>query len=366
MVMTGLLARTAHNLAVADPGFDKDRVLTFNVSLPAARYATTEDVETFYQRLVERLSALPGVTGTGFANTIPFSTSNEGTAFTIEGDETGRRSDYRVVSPDYLVTLGVGLVQGRSLTEADNRPDAAVALINEAFSRRYFPDVPAIGRRLRLADGGEVTIVGVAENARHWTLSDAAAPAIFVPSARDPRTRRSVVLRTAGDPEALAGPVRAAAAQVDPLQALYDVAPLSRLVENSFIPQRMASGSLVVFGLAALFLTCFGLYALLAFVVARRTPEIGMRITLGATPAGVLRLVLSRSLHLATVGLLIGLGLAMAGAQGLASLLYGVGPFDPVSYAGAAFVIGLVTLVASWLPARRALRVDPVVALRAD
>jgi ABC-type antimicrobial peptide transport system permease subunit len=164
----------------------------------------------------------------------------------------------------------------------------------------------------------------------------------------------------------LAGPVRAAAAQVDPLQALYDVAPLSRLVENSFIPQRMASGSLVVFGLAALFLTCFGLYALLAFVVARRTAEIGMRIALGATPAGVLRLVLSRSLLLAAVGLLIGLGLAMAGAQGLASLLYGVGPFDPVSYAGAALVIGLVTLVASWLPARRALRVDPIVALRCD
>lgn len=368
LVMTGLLARTAANLEGADPGFDKDRVLALSVSLPAVRYATAADVEMFYSRLAERVSALPGVTEVGDVNALPFSTSNETIEFTVAGDTTTHRADYRASSPGYLPALGVALARGRAFTVSDNRPGADVALVNEAFARRYYPDVPAVGRELRLDDGGDapVTIVGVAADARHWTLSDAVTPAVFVPSARDPRRQRSLAVRTDGDPAALAGAVRAAAAEVDPQQALYDVTPLSRLVENSFIPQRLTSGTLVVFGIVALLLTCFGLHALLAFVVARRTQEIGLRVALGATPSGVLRLVLGRSLFLTGAGLLIGLGLALAGAQGLASLLYGVGPFDPVSYAGAAAVIGLVTLVASWLPARRALGVDPVVALRAD
>ncbi|HUF47410.1 MAG TPA: ABC transporter permease, partial [Vicinamibacterales bacterium] len=200
LVMTALLARTAQHLASADPGFDKDRVLAFSVSLPAARYATAIDVATFYDRLLDRLATLPGVTAAGVVNTLPFSTSNEGVAFTVAGDDTPQRADYRTVSPRYLEALGVRTVAGRAFTVSDDRADADVALVNEAFARRYYPTGPALGRVLRLDDGAgtPVTIVGVTGDAQHWTLSDSVAPAIFVPSARGPGSRRSVAVRTDG------------------------------------------------------------------------------------------------------------------------------------------------------------------------
>jgi ABC-type antimicrobial peptide transport system permease subunit len=171
-------------------------------------------------------------------------------------------------------------------------------------------------------------------------------------------------VRTDGDPAALIAPVRAAVAELEPTVAIYDVAPMRQLVGNSFIAQRMAASALVVFGLGALVLTSLGLHGLLAFVVGLRTQEIGVRVALGATRGSVMGLVLRQSLRLVSAGLVLGLVMAALAAQGLGSLLFGIGPLDPASFAGAVVVIGLVALVATWLPARRALGVDPVAALR--
>ncbi len=371
LVSTGLLARSAHNLSSADPGFDVDRVLAFSLSLPPSRFPTGADRGSALDRVLDRVRALPGVSAAGVVNTLPFSTSDETVAMVIDGvtDAGGEplRAGFRLVSDGYLDALGVRVVDGRALRQADGVGGAAGVLVNRAFVAEHLGTVPAIGRRIHLDDRGpltEATIVGVAEDVQHWVLSDEATPEVYAHVSRDPRTAMTFVVRTDGDPVSLVPSVRAAVAEVEPTVAIYDVAPMRQLVDNSFTAQRLAASALVVFGLSALLLTSLGLYGLLAFVVGLRTQEIGVRVALGASRQSVMGLVLRQSLGLVAAGLAIGIAMAALTAQGLATLLFGIGPLDPASFAGAAAVIGLVGLLASWLPARRALGVDPAVALR--
>jgi putative ABC transport system permease protein len=368
LVATGLLARSAHNLSSADPGFDKDRVLAFSLSLPPSRFPTGDDRRLALDRLLDRMRALPGVSAAGVVNTLPFSTSDETVAVDI-GGATGEplRVGFRLVSDGYLDALGVRVVEGRALGRADGAADAAGVLVNRAYVDRYLADVPPIGRRIRIDDRGpmtEATIVGVVEDVQHWALSAEPTPELYADVSRDPRTAMTFAVRTDGDPVALIASVRAAAAEVEPTVAIYDVAPLRQLVDNSFIAERVAASALVVFGLSAVLLTSLGLYGLLSFVVGLRTPEIGVRVALGAPRGSVMGLVLRQSLGLVAAGLAVGLVMAALAARGLGALLFGISPQDPASFAGAAAVIGLVALLAAWLPARRALAVDPVVALR--
>jgi predicted permease len=371
LVATGLLARTAVNLASADPGFDKDRLLAFSLSLPPTRFPTAAERGPVLDRLLERVQAIPGVARAGIINTLPFSTSNETVTMTIDGvaasDGQPLTAGFRLVSDGYLEALGVRVVDGRGLRRADGADEAAGVLVNRAFVRRHLGTLPALGRTVRLDDRGPssiTTIVGVMEDVQHWALSEVAQPEVYAHHSRDPRTVMTFAVRTDGDPAALIAPVRAAVAELEPTVAIYDVAPMRQLVGNSFIAQRMAASALVVFGLGALVLTSLGLHGLLAFVVGLRTQEIGVRVALGATRGSVMGLVLRQSLRLVSAGLVLGLVMAALAAQGLGSLLFGIGPLDPASFAGAVVVIGLVALVATWLPARRALGVDPVAALR--
>jgi predicted permease len=317
------------------------------------------------------LGSLPGVASTGLVNTLPFSTSNETMPLTIDGaarpEGEASRAGLRLVSEGYFAALGRRIVEGRGLRLSDGASGSPSVVVNRALARRHFDGDSPLGRVIRLSDretGHSGTIVGLVTDVQHSVLSEVATPEVYVHYSHDPRLTMSAVVRTDGDPAALAAAVRAEAAAIDLTVPLYDMQTMSRMVENSFLAEHMASSALVVFGVSALVLTALGLHGLVAFMVGQRAREIGVRVALGAPRRSVMNLVLRQSLQLAMVGLVLGLGLAAMAARGLSSLLFGVGPGDPLTYLGAVLVIGTVTLVASWMPARRALGVDPVTALR--
>jgi hypothetical protein len=267
--------------------------------------------------------------------------------------------------------MGLHVAQGRALTDLDGRPDRAVVVVNERFVERHLGGrEQAVGAQLRLervGDGETVfDVVGVVADVRHWSLSDAPRAEIYVPFATSPRRTMTMAVRTAGDPAAMVGSVRSAIAEVEPGIAPYDVTPMSELVGNSFLAQTVAVGFMQVFGVAALVLAAVGLYGVLSFAVLQRTREIGVRVALGATHRDVVSMVLRQSLTLIGAGVLLGLVAAVLGGRALSALLFGVGPFDPASYAGTAAILLTVGLAASYAPMRRALGVDPVVSLRAD
>ena len=371
LVATGLLARAAHHLTSADPGFDKERLLAFSVTLPSIRFPTAAERQTHYERLLTGLGALPGVTGAGLVNTLPFSTSNETVAMTVDGVASSPgeapRAGLRLVNDGYVDALGMTLVEGRGLRQADGTGSVLGVVVNRAFARRHFNGSSPLGRIIRLEHGNNVeaaTIVGLVSDVQHWALSESATPEIYMHYSRDPRLTMSVAVRTDGAPSALIPSIRSKAAAIDPSTPLYDVDTMSRMVENSFIAQNMASSALVVFGCSALVLTALGLHGLLGFMVGLRAREIGVRVALGASRRSVIQLVLGQSLQLALAGLVIGLAMAVVAARGLATLLFGVGPGDPLTYIGAVLAIAAVALVASWMPTRRALQVLPITALR--
>ncbi len=240
-------------------------------------------------------------------------------------------------------------------------------LVNRAFVRAHLGEQSALGRTVRLDDRGPfsaATIVGVVEDVQHWALEDAPTPEIYAHYARDARTLVTFAVRTDGDPASLIAAARTAVAEVEPSVAVFDAAPMRQLVANSFIGQRMAASALVVFAVGALLLTSLGLHGLLAFVVGLRAQEISVRVALGATRGAVMGLVLGQSLRLVGAGLALGLVVAVLAARGLDSMLFGIGPLDPASFGAAAALLGAVALLATWLPARRALAADPAAALR--
>ena len=388
LVTTGLVGRSVTNLLDHDPGFDKDRLLALSVSLPASRYPTTEAREAFRDDFTERVGTLPGVEAVGLVNTLPFSTSNETTRFRFEGDPPGEASlarvDVRLIGGDYFAALGVPLLQGRVLTDRDDRAGQRVAVVNRAFARRHAGAGDPLGRRIEVADDEAnlvpFTIVGVVGDVGvHQTRGVALLAAGQAP---DERAVPRVVfveagflldhLRAVETDAGLTGNDQVAAQPggdghaADPDQAVYDVAPMTEMVANSLVAQTLASSLMRVFGFVALVLSSLGLYGVLAYLIGQRTQEIGVRVALGATRADVLALVLRQSFRLVAVGLALGLGLAAGAAQALAALLYGVGPLDPLTYVATAAAMLLVGLAATVVPARHALAVNPVAALRAE
>jgi len=374
VVTSVLLGRSAAKLLAADPGFDKAQVLGLSVSLPEAGYPSRSEREAFYARLTDRLEAHPGIEAVGLVNTLPFSTSDASLDVEVLGreDSPGRLSTvgFRLITPGYFTAMGMSVTRGRTFDTDDGRDDRQVVLVNETFARRHFAAGDPVGHSLRLPDFGAdsppFTIVGEVSDVRHLSLDLPAEPEVYLPYAAVPRATMSLAVRAVGDPSALTDTVRSLLADLDPTLAAYDVAPLGRLVENSFIPQTLAASMLWVFGTGALVLAAVGLYGVLAFTVGQRTREIGIRVALGARTGEVARLVVGQSLRLVLIGLGLGLVVAWGGGRALSSLLFGVEAADPFSYAATVAVLLTVGIAASLAPVRRALRVDPVVALRVE
>jgi putative ABC transport system permease protein len=379
LIGAGLLLRSFARLMDVDPGFNPDHVLTFKVDLPADR--KPDVLANFYARLDRDLNALPGAKSAALVNDLPMSGGDSLTAVLLDGKPAPKPGEMNIVSnrmvtPHYFDTLGIRMKKGRSLLDSDTRDKALVAVIDEAMADTYWPGEEALGKRFKRLDGNApwITVVGVAENMRHSDLYSDPRPTLFMTP--DQTTfffmtyQMWGAVRTEADPKAFASSIRNAVYAIDRNQPIAMVRPLTDLVNQSITKSRLSLLLLTILAILALVLAIVGIYGITSYSVAQRTREIGLRMALGARPAEVLRLVVRETGILAIVGIVLGVGLAyvltrVAESQ-LSSLLFQVPSTDPLTFAGVALILALVALGAAWLPGRRATRVSPMVALRAD
>jgi predicted permease len=372
MIGAGLLIRSYRALEGTDLGFNERGVLMARVSLPDAKYPQRARRIAFYEALLARVAALPGVTAVGSAQGIPFSGWDVQGGMTIEAKPTARRGEemntlYQWVDPGFFRALGVPLVRGRALSESDRDTTARVGVINETFARRAFPGEDPVGHRVRMGEDSWVTIVGVVGDYHHFRLPEPVGPAIYYPYALGPTYTQTLTIRTSlADPLALAPAVRAAVQALDPDVPLYQVLTLSQQVSRSLWRQRMQGQVLGAFAALALTLAVAGIYGVVSYAVAQRTRELGVRMAIGASRRQVHRLVLVEAARLALAGVAVGLIGALALSRVVASLLYQVNAVDPVTFVAVPALLCAVALLASWAPARRATRVDPLIAMRAE
>jgi putative ABC transport system permease protein len=372
LVGASLLIRSFARLTSVDPGFTADRVLAFRVALPATSYPEDHNRVAFYDRLIERLGSLPGVESAAMVQQLPMR-GDYVLSFEVQGRPPARpgeelSANHRAVSPAYFQALGIPLLRGRPLSEQDAGQSPMVAVVDQAFVQRHFPDQDPIGRGIDIGNGTEgfYEIVGVVGDVHYEGLDAAAAPTMYVPFKQDVFSSMWMVVRTGGDPAQMAGAARQAVREVDSSLPAFSITPLADVVSATVADRRFSMLLLGLFALVALFLAAVGLYGVVAYTVTQRTQEIGLRMAIGAEPGQVLRMIIGGGMKLAAIGVAVGVAGALALANLVASMLYGVTPFDPASYAGTAGVLLAVAALACWLPARRAMRVDPLVALRQE
>jgi putative ABC transport system permease protein len=372
MVGAGLLIKSLWRLYQVDPGFRAEGVLKAEFQLPASypqrmsQWPRWQEIRRFNEELRRRVAGLPGVVGVTIAGAHPLEAGYT-SSIAVVGRE-GEAADWpepsiRLVDSGYQATMRVPLVAGRALSDDADAPP--VLGINEAARRRFFGDRDPLGHRIRLW-GSERTIVAVFADERFHGLAEAASPAIYLPASQAPIPNGSVLVRVNGDPAAFAGTLRGVVRELDPTVPLSGVEPLAETLSHSIAERRFTMLLLGVFAAVALLLAMVGVHGVLSYTVAQRTREIGIRMALGADRQSVRGLVLGQGARLVAAGLAVGLAGAIGVSQLLSSLLYGVHPNDPVTLTLVAVGLGAVALVASWMPARRASRVDPVVALRAE
>jgi putative ABC transport system permease protein len=373
LVGAGLLVKSFMRLQKVSPGFDASNVLTMRVSLPGARYPEPRKKAEFYASLTERLKSLPGVESAAATLSLPLNGSNfsVGRAYIREGrpltPEESANSAYSVVTPEYFRALRIPIVKGRTFEDRDDVGAEMVAVVNETLARTAFAGEDAIGKQITIWRDEKFPrrIVGVVADARPQSLDADAGPQVYVPERQDAIWGgMSLVVRTKGDPEALTQAVRNEVRALDRNQPVYDVKTLAQVVADSTAYRRLAALLMAGFACVALLLACVGLYGVISYAVARRTHEIGIRMALGARPRDVLRLVLRQGGALVLAGVGLGVAAAFAASRALASMLYEVSPGDPATYALVAVLLACVALLACLVPARRATKVDPMVALR--
>ena len=369
LIGAGLLMKSLWQLWRVDPGFQPANVLGLRISVPQTHYRGSRERAVLYQEIVDRIAALPGVEGAAATNDLPFSGSRTSTSFEIEGlppvPGESRDADYRVVSSGYFRVMGIPLRNGRYFTEADNRRETPrVVLVNEALVRRYWRDRNPVGQRLLLHDRS-YEIVGVVGNVRHADLTAAGAGEIYVPQYQGntpPWTFLAVRSRTSLG--SLIPAVRSALREAAPAEPVYDTRTLEERVARSIAPQRFNALALAMFALFALLLATMGIYGVVAFAVERRTHEMGIRLAVGARPADVLGLMVRQGVRLGLLGVALGVGGALLVSRILGSMLYGTGAGDPLTYLAVAALFLAIATLASYVPARRAARLDPMAALR--
>src|SRR4051794_6475218 len=372
LASAGLLVRTLGMLQRVSPGFTTERLITMQLLLPQTRYSDSASMIAFYRRLHDEVSRMPGVTAAAVATTLPMTGSDIGMGFSPEGrpvDPAVRTSAaFFGVSPDYFSTLGIRIVRGRGFTERDDERSAPVMVINETMAAKYWPGEDPVGKRLKIGynQTGPREIVGVVADVKQKALTDTATAQMYTPFVQAPWPFLTAVARTTTAPEAAAGSLRAVLARLDPEQAAGEVRTYDQYVARSIATPRFTALLLGAFAGLALLLAGFGLYGVMAYSVAQRRREIGIRMALGAQAADVRSLVVNQAARLGATGLAVGLAGALAATRVLGSLLFGVSATDPLTFAAVSAALITVLLLAAYLPARRATRVDPIVALRAD
>ena len=372
----GLLIRSFRELMRVDPGFRVQNVASFTVSLPESKYEEVDRQRLFMDGLLERVAAIPGVRSVAGAQALPLS----GLGFSLSFGVAGRpkappgqepSSEIRVVTPGFFTTLGIPVVRGRTFRDHDRQGSARVVLMNEAAAARFFPDEDPLGRvidfgwsRDSVRMGGEV--VGIVGNVREQELAGEPDPMFYVPYAQWPMDFFTIAMRTDRELEAIIPLARRALREVDPELPMFEVQTAEQIVADSVARPRFYMILLGGFAAVALVLSGIGIYGVIAYLVAQRTHEIGVRMALGASSARVTRMVLGESLTIAGVGIAVGLAGAFLLTRLLSSLLFGVKPTDPLTFTAVALILGAIAILASWLPAMRAARLEPVMAMRAE
>ncbi len=372
----GLLLRSFVALEGVDPGFDPRGVLSFRVAVPPTTYPEPAQAAALLDRYLERLRALPGVESASMISWLPMSGADTDVSFVVEGEpapEPGHEHViwYRQIDPDYFSSLRIRRLAGRTFTAADSADAPRVVVLGEAAARRFFPGEDAVGKRLKPGDDPSSdepwwTVVGVVANVRHAGLDADPKLEMYLPEAQAPRRGMTIVLRTAGRPEDLVGPARAALTALDPALALAGVDTLSDMVSGSVAVPRFLTLCVLAFAAVALFLAALGVYGVVAQVVGRRSRELGLRMALGADRGAVLRLVMRQGMVPVAAGVAIGLLGALLAGRLIRGLLFQVPPTDAVTLAAVTGLLAAAALLATWLPGRRATRLDPLVALREE
>jgi putative ABC transport system permease protein len=368
----GLLIKSFWRLRQISPGFDAQRVLTLRLNLPETRYAGAQQQNAFIAQILERLATLPGVTAAGATTELPFTGSRTSSSLAIEGRAPLPRghslnADTRAVSADYLRAMGIPLRRGRGFAAHDNADSPRVAIINEQAARRFFPNEDPIGKRLILRGADKFEIVGVAGDVKHGNLTEETRPEIYMHAAQVPlRTWMDVAVRTVGDPESLTTSVRGAIRAVDPDQPVYDVRTMEQRLASSIATSRFNAILLGLFAAVAMILAAGSVYGVMSYTVTQRTGEIGLRMALGAQRGDVLTLVIRQGMTVALIGVGAGVAAATALARLMTGMLYEVGAGDPLTFTIVTVLLIAVALLACYIPARRATKVDPLVALRTE
>lgn len=370
----GLLVRSLQRLSAIEPGFEPDRVTSMTVDLPQATYGDGARQAAFYQQLTDRIHDYPGVSEVGAISLVPLVPQGAATRFTVVGRPAPKpgewtSADIRIVEPGYFAAMRIPLVRGRAFTTADRSDAPPVIVVNQTMARQYWPGADPVGARLQVSwthPDARPEIIGVVGDVRTSALDADLRPMVYYVEAQEPTGYLTLVVRHSGNPAALASAVRNAVRDLDRDVPLTDVATMSTRLTRSMADRRYPMLLLSGFAGLAVVLAAVGLYGLLSYAVSRRSREIGVRVALGAGRGAVLRMVLGDGVRLTLAGILIGAAGSALGARALGRLLYGIGPTDPVTFVAVAALLVAVALVASYVPASRATRVDPVVALRTE
>ncbi len=374
-VGAGLLIQTFLRLRALDIGVNPDNVLTLRTSLPRSKYRELPKRAAFYQQVLERVRALPGVTSAGYTTAVPLTWKGGTNGFTVEGQSVqgpGQDANSRQASPGYMETMGIKLREGRFFNEHDDAQAQPVAIINETMARQYWPGASAISKRLKLGPQDSpapwTTVVGVIADVKEMGLEAPPKAEMFFPYQQMPNTfwnaPRDLTVRTTGDPLNLAAAVRQAVWSVDRAQPVSHIRTMDDILSEEVVQRRIGMTLLVSFAALALLLASLGIYGVLSYAVTQRTQEIGIRMALGAGRQAVVRMVMADGLRLATAGMAIGLGVSLVLTRLMTGLLFGVSASDPYTLAGVTLLLTAVALVACYVPARRAAKVDPMIALR--
>jgi putative ABC transport system permease protein len=372
LVGSGLMIKSLLRLQSVNPGFDPDNVLTVSVSLPRAKYPEPQKQIDFFQQLLRRVRQMPGVRSAGMGSGPPFAGVPAATSFTIEGRPAVAPSDepvtdVRMIDQDYFRTLGIPLLNGRNFTNHEVEKESHVVIINEAMARQHFPNESPLGKRLTIEmkeKNEPCEIVGVVGNVKWKALDVISGPMIYWPQAELPSFPMMLVIKTSSDPTEIAGAMRREVLAIDKDQPISEIRSMAALMSDSISRARFATLLLSIFAVVAFVLASVGIYGVMSYSVTQRTNEIGIRIALGASRPNVLRLVLKRGLILAGGGVVIGIVGSLALTRLLTTLLFGVSATDPVTFVMVSILLMAVVLLATYIPARRAMRIDPLEALR--
>jgi len=377
LVCAGLLIQSFARLGRVQPGLRTERLLTARIALPDIAYPKNENIIAFFDQLLLRIRALPGVESASAIVPLPLSGGNMVTSFDAEehplpdGQRPG--APVRMIGTDYFKTMGISLRQGRVFDERERFDSAPVVIVNERFANKFFPGQNVIGKRIKPGmgadDSGEKMreIVGVVGNVKHLSLKNDDSPEMYLPRTQIPFNIMSLVVRTSvSNPNALTPALRRELASLDGTIPLTSVRIFDEYISRSLARPRFNALLLSIFAGTALLLTAIGIYGVMAYSVVQRTNEIGIRIALGAAQSSIFRLIVGQAMAIVGVSIVVGLAGAFAATRLLNSLLYGVGAWDPLTFISIVLLVSVVAFLAAWLPARRAATVDPIVALRAE